>query len=165
MKLSTLFTLFFAFVVTAANAQFNRFPHRNAIPQTTINPKTLQIKKVCPDPAIVDVILRPYTNSRGKKYVTINASLKNIGGANFDTNPGQQLIYFYVDGVLKHTVPFGDLAAGQVQYIRYDLPIMYTEFPHQVAKVVIGYDPDIYQDGNPKNDDCNQGNNKFSVNF
>ena len=33
------------------------------------------------------------------------------------------------------------------------------EFPNSY-RLLITYDPDIYQDANKANDDCNQGNNK-----
>ena len=138
----------------------------------TINPKILKNIKVlnqCPDPAVVDIkfsIVRKYSKYRAR--VRITGVVKNIGKADYISNPNQQTIVLD-SGDAAHplkVIPFKDLRAGQTIIITHEVDWDISspnegEFP-PTFRVYILYDPDITMDENTKNDDCNSKNNSMS---
>ena len=122
----------------------------------------------CPvDPAVVSLDFR--IASRTSTYrgtVVITGVVRNLGSQAYITGAGQQAVYLYEDRRLVATRPFANLASGAAVSIAYARSWDASspaegEFP-PTYKAVIGYDPDIYIDGNPQNDDCSQLNNQLS---
>jgi len=119
----------------------------------------------CPDPAVeaIDMEIVSLT-SRFEGQVRITGRMKNLGGP-FDSGAGQQSLQLYeqyTGGLVAH-VDFEDLDLGEtleVSYVRHWNASSPSEgeFPPKYM-VVISYDPDIYMDGNERNDDCNSDNN------
>ena len=98
--------------------------------------------------------------------VRIIAVVKNKGTAPFISGQGQQSIQiFETDNYISnlvHQQEFVNIeldgtieAVYQTNWSRGD------EFRPPFYKVMIAYDPDIFIDGNPQNDDCNLGNNQL----
>jgi hypothetical protein len=123
-----------------------------------------------PDPAahrIQFAIQDQTTAFRGT--VKITGVVKNIGQSLFDSNPGQQIALLYemqLGGtpVLVAQKAFEDLAPGETLKLSYSRDWDASspgegEFP-PIYRLVISYDPDIYLDGNPFNDDINLSNNQ-----
>lgn len=95
--------------------------------------------------------------------IQAKAVLKNVGSADYVTRPNQQTVQIYHGSRLLTNAPFGNLRAGQVEIITAQLPWNAAEEFQQGLKALIAYDPDIRLDGNPRNDDCNMGNNQKTV--
>lgn len=125
----------------------------------------------CPDPAVQAIhfnLLHRTTRFRGRVRVT--GIVRNQGTAAFQSTPNQQIValYEHVPGGRPRLVaqrPFQNLAPGeevQVIFERdwYSASPAEGEFPPTYL-VTITYDPDIYIDGNPHNDDCRTGNNRM----
>lgn len=181
-NLSLIIALFFAFTTTTF-AQVSKLRVQpnlttiktNKIPRTQnfqqLNTATL--KSPCPDPAAAAInfsIVRRYDQFRAS--VKIEGVVTNQG-AQYATGRGQQMIVLYeiIPGhrpVEKARRAFGGLAPRQsvaISFVRHwniSSPAE-GEFP-PTYKVCIVYDPDITLDGNPRNDDCNSGNNCKSRN-
>lgn len=101
-----------------------------------------------------------------KGMVKVTATVKNVGLQPYESRARQQALHLYQDGHLVATKPFVNLNVGQavsVSFVRrwsISSPAE-GEFP-PTYKAEIGYDPDILQDANPRNDDCNPKNNSVS---
>ncbi|MBP8114449.1 MAG: hypothetical protein KAY50_03770 [Chitinophagaceae bacterium] len=101
-----------------------------------------------------------------KAKVKIEGVVKNIGRDDFKSTPNRQVILLYEKNPggasnLVATQSFQNLAKDaeiKTSFIReWDKSI---EFPPSYI-LIISYDPDIYLDGNPDNNDTNSINNKM----
>jgi hypothetical protein len=125
--------------------------------------------KVCPDPAAV--LFRPSLVRRDSDFagtVRLQGALRNEGDP-FQSRAGQQSLQIIEvppgggGGRVLQNVPFGSLQSGQTVAISTNLQWSLTnEFPPSY-RLVIAYDPDVANDGNPANDDCNARNNVQSI--
>lgn len=134
-------------------------------------PYDLTLKSLEPaDPAATQIqfaITNQTSQFRGT--VKITGVVKNIGDSLFDSGSGQQSVLLYEiplggSPILRAQKNFEDLAPGQKLKLSYSRNWDASspsegEFPPNY-RVVISYDPDIYIDGNPFNDDANLGNNQ-----
>jgi hypothetical protein len=120
----------------------------------------------CEDPAAQRINFTVVSRNRPGGLVLgrvrITGVVKNAGSAAYISGPRQQSILLYEDARLVASAPFQNLAVGQevrVSFVR----DWYSgwEFP-PTYRLIIAYDPDIYLDGNPNNDDCNAANNSLS---
>ena len=115
-----------------------------------------------PSAARVDFqILSRTTQFRGRVRVT--ATVKNVGNRDFISRAGQQTALLYSDRTLIARRDFINLAVGQSFTFSYDRNWDSSspaegEFPPNY-RLIVTYDPDIYIDANPQNDDCSQANN------
>lgn len=120
------------------------------------------------DPAVVN--LRFWTSKlpSGDKLM-IQGIVKNIGGKDFSSGTKQQIQLWEVSTPtsrkMVQQIEFSSLRAGQEISINYERPALKPsdEFPPNY-EVLIVYDPDIFSDANPNNDDANMKNNKMSKN-
>src|SRR5690606_2794500 len=104
--------------------------------------------------------------------VTIKGMVQNLGD-DFVSGEGQQIIYLYEralglssdnPGTLLAEEAFTTLDADETIEISFSKAWSASvEFPPDFI-LVIAYDPDIYIDSNPHNDDSNSENNILSVN-
>ncbi len=121
----------------------------------------------CPNPAAHSInfqIVRKTSQFRGRVWIT--GVVKNAGLANYESSPNQQGMYLYEGSKLVAKRNFQNLTPGQEVSISYYRNWNASspsegEFPPNY-KLMIGYDPDISMDGNPKNDDCNGGDNQIT---
>ena len=116
-----------------------------------------------PNPAVdrIDFNLVSTTSSTAGT-VQILGVVENKGGGTFDSGPGQQSVQLYEGDTLVAQQSFEDLAPGAQAAVSYTRSwSTATEFPPNY-RVLIAYDPDIYIDGNPNNDDCNTVDNTMT---
>lgn len=122
------------------------------------------LTRMCTDPAARSIdfrIVRRTSQFTGR--VEITGTIKNIGKAAYETRPNQQSVHLYEGSTLVKQQAFGNLSPGQTVTIRYQRNWNSSspaegEFP-PTYKLLIVYDPDIFIDGNPKNEDCVSANN------
>lgn len=100
--------------------------------------------------------------------ITFTAIIKNVG-ADYRSNDGQQSISLIQippagQSVTLESEKFKDLDAGETIELRYTHQGWRAsqEFPPSF-RVRIGFDPDLYIDGNPHNDDSNTENNMKEI--
>lgn len=101
--------------------------------------------------------------------VTIMGIVKNIGD-DYVSSDGQQTIYIFRrnlgatgQGTLVEQKDFTNINAGETVEISYNMNWnSSTEFPPEYI-IQIGYDPDIYIDGNKHNDDTNHDNDEIVI--
>jgi len=106
---------------------------------------------------------------------TIKATIKNIGN-DFASGEGQQIMYLYERSLGIPTSQLGtEVARKAFTHLSFDQTLEVTfsrnwysaspaegEFPPEYI-LVIGYDPDLYIDGNFNNDDNNHENDELMV--
>jgi hypothetical protein len=93
--------------------------------------------------------------------VKITGTVRNVGKGAFASNPGQQAVYLYEGDKIVASKNFTNLASNATLTVSFTRKWSSgTEFP-PMYKLVILYDPDIYLDGNPANDDANSSNNQI----
>ena len=135
-------------------------------PKYTLNKPATQ----CPDPAVVDFIIRPNgRNTNGTYNMHISPVIKNVGRVAYVAGITQQNI------VLKHgsrvlqadkwrtanLAPGATTSASGVYYMTTWNPNP-GEFAANIT-ATITYDPDIRLDGNTSNDDCRSTNNSKTL--
>lgn len=129
-----------------------------------IDPGRLQ--KRCPNPAIVELqvgIIRKNPRNRFQGTIQLKAVLKNDGNADYVTRPNQQSVQLRHGNKLLKNERFGNLRKGQVKIVKVQLPWNAAgEFQDDLTARIV-YDPDIRQDGNKRNDDCNMRDNRKTV--
>jgi hypothetical protein len=107
------------------------------------------------------------TTSDWAGTVRITAIVRNVGLAPFISGKGQQAVCLYEDyGFASELVAqkeFLQLDVDATVELTYERPWdLSEEFPPQAYVAQLLYDPDIYEDGNPDNDDCNWNNNELT---
>lgn len=102
--------------------------------------------------------------SEFKAQIAITATVTNIGLNEYISNGNQQQLLLYSDPqggatTLVATKDFGNLAKGKTVSVTYNITWdKAIEFAPDYTGV-LAFDPDIYIDNNPKNDDINAVNN------
>jgi hypothetical protein len=105
-----------------------------------------------------------------KAVIEFVGTIKNIGTKDFKSGTGQQSIRFYEKTksgkpVVVFEKAFTSLKAGETIFCTYSRKWDLKAKNQPNVTVQIDYDPDIYADGNPANDDRNQDNNKSTVGY
>ncbi len=114
----------------------------------------------CPDPTIT---LR--VRYGGADNIWLDAVIHNNGSVPFISQSTQQMVTFYHGERVLLSRPWGvwQIPPGanifENHIVHWDRA---SEFPAGFTAAII-YDPDIFIDGNPQNDDCVMTNNKSSV--
>lgn len=119
---------------------------------TVVNPGVIR-KAACPDLAVV----MAEKNRYGKIHIVYG--VRNVGSADYVTGRNQQTLMVRTPGGVR-TFAFGNLRAGDVRtwsevYSPFEFPFTY--------KGALSFDPDIFIDGNTRNDDCNRANNRAQL--
>ena len=134
----------------------------DSIRKTPLRPGVLSN---CPDPAAhrIDFSIVQRTSQFAGR-VKIVGVVKNVGQAAYESGPNQQDMYIYENNRLVARQPFHNLAPGQEVTVQHERAWNSSspaegEFP-PAYKLAVSYDPDIYIDGNPKNNDCRSANNQ-----
>lgn len=149
----------------SAVAQFTPIPLERRFPgssQMQLDPSLL--RRNCPDLAAEAIEFRLLARDSVRRFegrVRVMGTVRNRGAVAFESGINQQSVQLYENDRLVASQPFQTLApraAVQVSFTRPWSAAM--EFP-PTYKLVISYDPDIYLDGNPKNDDCAGYNNRL----
>lgn len=132
-------------------------------------PHQLTLRPNCPDLAALQIKVEKISGGAYSGKIKITGIVKNIGRKDFVSNPAQMSIALYEvrpggATVLRKKASFANIPAGRTAQLAPYYTNWYTgnEFPSNF-RLVIMYDPDISMDNNPRNDDCNSGNNVKEV--
>jgi len=117
-----------------------------------------------PDPACMEIeysLLSQTSETEGT--VLVKGVVQNIGLADFLSDPNQQSVQLWADGVMVAMTPFEDLVFDQQVTVEEELGWdTESEFPPvQHYQLIVTYDPDILLDDNLNNDDCRFTNNSI----
>ena len=135
-------------------------------PNLKVVPKLPPAVLSCPDPAVEAVTVQWISGGPTTGRIRISGVVKNIGGASYVSRSGQQLFSLYEDNRVISNLDFGNLAPGESSPpIKLELEWSTSSEFNPNYRFEISYDPDIYIDGNPQNDDCRRGNNSKPVNM
>jgi hypothetical protein len=167
----------FALLLGFATFSFAQFSHqldpkvaRNIRIQPAVKiPPKFVYQPNCPDLAAYGLTVSKVSGGAYSGTIKISASVKNMGKQHFIANPNQAsaaLYEVYPGGrkILLARISLTRVNAGQTIALgdRYRSWNTSNEFPPSY-QLVIGYDPDITLDGNPRNDDCVRPNNKKEI--
>ena len=150
-------------VPNLANSQFKN-PAQVKINKAKIRPGALQI--ACPNPALHSLRPMVISQTRNGATIQITAIVRNVGAADYVSNPGQQHVILLMDGQPVAQRDFPRLSRGQQMTLAWHQDISrygYGEFT-PVFEARLGFDPDIRLDGNPSNDDCRMTDNRKRLN-
>jgi len=104
-------------------------------------------------------------NTNGTYNFTIRGQVKNIGAGNYVSRNNQQVLFLHEVGKSHHITNwhFSRLNRGQV--MRVHVPVINHPGGEFVPayELALSFDPDIYIDSNPANDDHNHRNNQATV--
>jgi len=96
---------------------------------------------------------------------TIRGELKNVGNADYVSRRNQQVLFLHQVGRSNHITNwnFSRLNRGQVKNVH--VPVINQPGGEFVPsyELALSFDPDIYLDKNPANDDRNRRNNQATV--
>lgn len=164
-----LLTLALAFVAVALfTAPTVAQPLGGNRPKSPIpRPKIPRQIVLCRDPAAQSLTFQILSRSPEGR-IRITGVVRNVGNAVFESDPRQAIVALYethpgARGTVKAQQSIARLAPNATITLNYELGWSpSSEFP-PTFDLLISYDPDIYLDGNLKNDDCNQANNKKAL--
>lgn len=91
----------------------------------------------------------------------VTFGVRNVSTKNYVSREPQQAIVLARNGAAMDSESFSVLNAGQTLTWSQTVPRPF-EFPDTYG-ALYSADPDIYADGNPRNDDCNSTNNSRQV--
>jgi hypothetical protein len=122
---------------------------------------------ICSGPDLAAKEIKFQVIRRTSKFagrVRITGIVRNVGTKAYISSPGQQNVILYeVDGTkrLVGDKPFQNLRPGQEAKVVFERDWSASnEFPPKYV-MEIGFDLDIFLDGNLNNDDCDPSNNKL----
>jgi hypothetical protein len=130
-------------------------PARPNFPDLTITKLTVTPLRVITSDAV---------KRTAKLRVRVQIQVRNLGTVNFESGANQQaanLNYLYDDKKFIIALPFQNIRAGATVTLVHEMDwdwMSSNEFP-QGLKAELAYDPDIFIDGNTKNDDIRLTNN------
>ena len=121
--------------------------------------------RACTNPAVVKIRFRVVSRTGPNSgRVQILGILNNKGTAAYTSTWPQQELRLYENGRLVKVKKFRKLAVGQSIRVKYERNWNAARAPGRTPPnytAMVVYDPDIYLDGNPRNDDCVSGDNKL----
>lgn len=98
----------------------------------------------------------------GQGRIMVKGTVDNIGTADYLSSPDQQGIQLWEDGLMVAEQSFQDLLVDAQVTIQYERDwTVGGEFIPARYQLIVTYDPDIFDDGNPNNDDCRLENNSL----
>jgi hypothetical protein len=98
----------------------------------------------------------------GRAVVRITGVIRNNGASDFESAPGKQSIALFEGRRFLADRSFQTLKAGQEARVDFELEFDPNQLdPPAIYELAIIYAPDIFQDGNPANDDCDRNNNRL----
>jgi hypothetical protein len=109
----------------------------------------------------VDLAVFAELRHAGGNTVRIVYGVRNISVADYVSGANQQALVLSRNGRTLEIGRFARLDAGQ-SLTWTEVVSKPLEFP-DTYDAILSIDPDIFQDGNERNDDCNRGNNARQV--
>ena len=116
--------------------------------------KVPQLRATCPD-----IRVTTHQNPRSDGSILVTIKVVNTSSADFISGAGQQALIVKGNG-RNARVAFGNVVRGS-EVVFQDIFHPF-EFP-ATYNARISFDPDIFTDGNPQNDDCRASNNQASL--
>jgi hypothetical protein len=122
-----------------------------------------------PDPAITAIGVDDVTPP-----VTYTITIENQGRADFISGIQQQAVYIYIDGNFFGEWPFpASSTSADEAFLGVDESFTVSFVDSTILspgdsiryRFLLAYDPDIFIDGNPDNDDCDLDNNEMVVTY
>lgn len=169
------FTLTFALFLAFATFSFAQSIQLNPKVAKSLNttkvryPYQITVRPDCPDLSAAQIKVEKISGGEYSGRIKITGIVKNIGRRDFVSNPAQMSVALYEvtpggKTILRKKASYGNIPAGGTVQLAPYYANWYTgnEFPSSF-RLVIMYDPDIQLDNNPRNDDCNSGNNVKEV--
>lgn len=142
-------------------------PDIKPLPKPTPKPLPLKVKGIDPAAIELKVVVKKKINAF-EADIAIVGTIKNIGTDDFKSGKGQQSVTLneHPQGTKSQTLvtrQFTNLKSGE----QFTLEVtrrwrLSDEFPPDFS-LQINYDPDIFIDGNPHNDDVNSKDNRKSL--
>ncbi|HKK77639.1 MAG TPA: hypothetical protein VJ953_21345 [Saprospiraceae bacterium] len=167
----------FALLLGFATFSFGQFSHQldsrtikniKTQPGIQISPKFVY-QPNCPDLAAYEIQVTKVSGGTYSGRIKISGIIKNVGKKHFVSGTNQATAYLYevYPGGRKRllrSMSLRNIPSNRTQTMPAVYKNWYTgnEFPPSY-RLVIGYDPDIRLDGNPRNDDCVHRNNQKEV--
>ncbi len=111
------------------------------------------------DPAAERIDVEVLSHISGRMRVT--GTIRNRGNADFESGKNQAGVHLYRDGIPIASQTFESLKAGETLSVSHEFTGPGGDIP-PTFKLMIMYDPDIFIDGNPNNDDAVATNNVLS---
>ncbi len=95
--------------------------------------------------------------------ILIKGVADNIGLADYLSSAGQQSLQLWEGNTMVAEETFVNLTVGESVEVEYQRSWTFegAEFQLTRYKLIVSYDPDILDDGNLNNDDCNTSNNSI----
>lgn len=117
----------------------------------------------CPNPAITAMTVEVLEKDGFTGRIRITAVVTNAGLQPFNSSPNQQSVGIWQDGERLATQQFEDLGVGESVTVSYETD--WNAAAEFIADFIgiVGYDPDIFIDGNEENDDCRSIDNELSL--
>lgn len=109
----------------------------------------------CPDLAV-----RLGQSDRADGSIMLTFTVVNVGTADYVSGANQQNLLVNFGGRTRLVYDFQNLRRGENRSWHYTYHPF--EFPSQVRAMIV-FDPDIRNDGNPMNDDCNPRNDRATM--
>ncbi len=120
----------------------------------------------CVDPVAESITVSGVrANGDGTYDFSLRGTVVNRGSSDWHSRPGQQAAHLSQGANLRAVARFPSLAAGarvNTSFARVERWLPSQEF-QQGFELRISYDPDIFIDGNERNDDCQLRNNQTSI--
>ena len=117
-----------------------------------------------PDPACMEIqysLVSQTSDTAGT--VLIKGVVQNIGTEDYLSDPNQQSVQLWADGVMVALTPFEDLVVDEQVTVEEERSWdTESEFPPvEHYQLIVTYDPDILLDENVNNNDCRFSNNSI----
>ena len=120
--------------------------------------------KVCTDLKVGDINVTNISQYSGDYNFTLVSKLNNNSGYDWVSSSGQQSVYIYKNKEVLRKVPFTNLRNGDEEEMTLNIRGWGLDRPGQPKySFRLMYDPDIKNDSNNKNDDCNSKNNLKTI--
>ncbi len=111
-----------------------------------------------PDPAVDRI---EFSAASSPAHLRVTVVLRNHGGTDFASLSGSQTIALFEGRRLLAERSFDSLSAGRELPVEFEIPADLAEGARYEAAIL--YDPNIYSDATPANDDCNRTNNRLQA--
>jgi len=126
-----------------------------------INPNIIRRPVVDLRPSCVDLAVFIQQRRLSDRSYRVTFGVRNVSTKNYVSGEGQQTIVLARNGAALDSESFSVLNAGRTLTWSQTVPRPFEFTDTYGARY--SFDPDIYADGNPRNDDCNSANNVRSV--
>lgn len=134
-----------------------------------VRPAPTPIRQICRDPAAASLTSMVTTNQGNAGVLLLQGNIVNRGNAAF-VSPAAQARVQILEGrpqggapIVLLDQPLTNLQPGHGFLVTARRAFTRNQQFPPTFSLILSYDPDILQDGNPENDDCNSFNNRIDL--